>query len=362
MHRGSFFAQHLLRISWLRSREHFHQEFNMAELLYLWSGVCVLSITFFDFFYTTLSFSGAAFLTKAAASFAQSLVRGWVAMFGRKFFRLSGLMVNLSVLLTWILLIWAGLFLVFSYAPEAIVNNNGKVASAVERLYFTGYVLSTLGLGDFQPVTPFFELLTSWFSFFGFLFFTTSMTYLISVSSAIVQKRTLSLSVRNLGGSPGELVNNLLRLDSSLRFQQFLSWQLMINRHTVGHQAYPVIGFCHTPARDSSVILNLTILDEAISRMLASTALAHMHGELMPLRNAISSFLQYMESKYVRSKAVAVPEIIWEKSDGFGQGWAINQRLSSELNARRKILDGLLKNELWTWHDVYPPEAIHMQE
>ncbi|NJW55782.1 ion channel, partial [Salinimicrobium oceani] len=94
--------------------------------------------------------------------------------FGRKVFDYSGMIVNLAVLFVWILLVWLGLFLVYSYDPSAITNSDSRPANWVERLYYTGYVLSTLGLGNFKPTTPFFEILTSVFSFFGFIFFTSS--------------------------------------------------------------------------------------------------------------------------------------------------------------------------------------------
>src|SRR5690606_21164350 len=108
----------------------------------------------------------------------------------------------LKVLSVWIILVWVGLFLVFTSNPEAIVNSDGIAANLWERLYFTGYVLSTLGMGNFYPTSPFFEILTSFFSFFGFIFFTSSITYFLSVSSALVKKRLLAKTINNLGKSP----------------------------------------------------------------------------------------------------------------------------------------------------------------
>lgn len=52
---------------------------------------------------------------------------------------------------------WVGLYLVFAYNPEGVVDSSGKVASEVERFYFTGYVISPLGLGNFKPITLLFD-------------------------------------------------------------------------------------------------------------------------------------------------------------------------------------------------------------
>lgn len=149
------------------------------------------------------------------------------------------MLVNLAVLVVWLLLVWLGLFLVFSFHPEAIVNSKGSTASAVERLYFTGYVLSTLGVGNFQPITPFFEILTSLFSFFGFVFFTTSMTYHVSISSAVINKRSLALAIRDLGTSPDEVFIHLHNMDTSFCYQQLSNLQHMIDKHSTYYQAYP---------------------------------------------------------------------------------------------------------------------------
>ena len=166
-----------------------------------------------------------------------------VKSLGRSVYKIHGLFVNLMVLAAWILLVWLGLFLVYSWNPEAVVNSEGRVANTVERLYFTGYVLSTLGIGNFMPITRLFEIITSLFSFFGFIFFTSSMTYFISVSSALVNKKTLAKSIYNLGKSPREIADKFVSLDTSYSYQQFLNLQEMVDKHSVNHHAYPVIHF-----------------------------------------------------------------------------------------------------------------------
>lgn len=218
----------------------------MKETFYLLAGILLLIIVGIDFFYTTLSGSGASFVTKSVSKLTHQLVLRAGKTF-RKVYSLSGMLVNLSVLAIWVFLAWLGLFLLFSFQPEAITNSKGIPATAVERLYFTGYVLSTLGIGDFKPITPFFEIVTSLFSFFGFVFFTTSMTYLLSISSAIINKRSLALAVRNLGESPDEIVRNLLNMETSFVYQQLSNLQHLIDQHSTYYQAYPVLHYYNNP-------------------------------------------------------------------------------------------------------------------
>lgn len=330
----------------------------MAEIAYLISGAALLLFVSYDFFYTTLSASGAAPLARGVSFMLQGLLLLLVRIFGRKAFSISGMLINLAVLTLWILLIWLGLFLVFSYHPEAIINSNGKVASTIERFYYTGYVLSTLGLGNFKPTTPFFEILTSGFSLFGFVFITTSMTYLVSVSSAVMHKRTLGLFIRNLGKRPDEVARYLLGVDSSFRYQQLIVLQQMIDRHSTNHQAYPVLHFYHTPTEGTSLSINLTVLDEAVSILLNSNKLNNIEKELQPLRNSISNFLQHVEQKYGH-KADAAPSINWSRlqlPEGVPES---ENTVEHPLRSRRKVLQSLLQSENWNWDKIYPESALN---
>ncbi|MEX2336810.1 MAG: ion channel [Fulvivirga sp.] len=258
----------------------------------------------------------------------------------------------------WLLLMWLGLFLAFSSNPDAIVNSKGESASSIERLYFTGYVLSTLGIGNFKPITPFFELLTSLFSFFGFVFFTTSMTYLISVSSAIVHKRSLALTIRTLGENPAELVRHLFGQDRPFSSQQISDLRQMICRHTVNHQAYPVLHYYNNPDIASSLSINLTVLDEAVNILRYST-MKPLHKELQPLNNALDQFLQHVKKKYgAFAEAEDIPKINWldlDLPDGI-----VQQEFEDHtaLVSRRKILGALLQGEGFSWHDIYPGHVL----
>lgn len=328
----------------------------MEESIYLIVGIALLILALCDFFYTTLSGSGAAYISKPCATMVHKLVLLLEKKMGRKVLKISGLTVNLAVLSTWVLLIWLGLFLVYSSNSEAIVNSSGKEASAVERIYYTGYVLSTLGVGNFQPTTPIFEILTSLFSFFGFVFFSTSMTYLLSVSSAVVQKRSLALSIRSLGVTPAEIVKRLLELDLNFSFQQVSGLQQMVHQLSVYYQAYPVLHFYHNTDDASSLSVNLAALDEAISIMLNSSEFISLHKELQSLRGSINLLLEHLKQRF-GDKEGKNPDINWYKlplpERVLQEGFSGNPDLSD----RRKVLTSLLHNENRNWKDVYPEFA-----
>lgn len=317
----------------------------MIQNLELFGGSVILLLVIYDFFYTTLSGSGAGFISKQVAFLSYFLIRKSWGIFGRKVFNYGGMVVNLCVLTVWILLVWFGLYLVFSFNPEAIVSSNGRTATWVERLYYTGYILSTLGIGNFKPVTGFFEVLTSIFSFFGFIFFTSSMTYLISVSSAVISKRMLTRSIGNLGKNPEGMVKKLLSLEKNYYLQQVLNLQEMIDKHSINHQAYPVVHFFSSSKKEACLSLNLTRFDEAVSALLQSGK--GFPEELGLLRKALTNFLDLIDEKYGSTLTKGFDENNYQSMPQ-----DLKNVKSKELLHRRILLGGLLRSEGFNWSDV----------
>ena len=322
----------------------------MTTLLLIF-GTAILLIVIHDFFYTTLSASGAGFISEHVAISSDKLIQFCVKVFGRKSYNYSGLFVNLMILLSWLLLIWAGLFLVYSSNPEAITNSSGRPANNWERLYFTGYTLSTLGMGNFKPTSAFFELLTSCFSFFGFIFFTSSITYFLSVSSAVVNKRAIAKSVYNIGDTPERIAKKILAVDSSYSYQQLLNLQEMVDRHCVNHQAYPVVHFYSRPVKKDCFSINLARLDEALTILIQSGRGKNLEEELKLLQSTILHFLQDLDANFARSLPQVEdpidPQNLLYNSTGAN---------SQESKERRRIIESLLKSESFGWKEVVNEE------
>ncbi|MGY5850065.1 ion channel [Salegentibacter sp. F14] len=310
-------------------------------------GITLLLVAIHDFFYTTLSGSGNAFISKNVSVLADNLIQLVVKVLGRKAYNYNGLFVNLMILFFWLLLIWGGLFLLYTSNPEAITNSSGRIANHWERLYFASYTLSTLGMGNFKPTTPVFELITATFSFFGFIFFTSAMTYFLSVSSALVNKRTFSKSIYNLGQSPRELAKGILDLDPSFAYQQILELQKMIDAHSVNHHAYPVIHYYRQYKKKDSFSLNIARLDEAVTFLIHSKEAGEFHRELNLLRSSLSGFLEDIKNNYASR--------VSEKGriDSFDFPPLRSEINTKELHKRRRILEALLKSENNTWNDVF---------
>ena len=257
------------------------------------------------------------------------------------------------ILFTWLLLIWVGLFLVYTSNPEGITNSSGRVANHWERLYFTSYTLSTLGMGDFTPTTEIFELVTGAFSFFGFIFFTSSMTYFLSVSSALVNKRTLAKSIYHLGKTPQEIAKNILSLDSSFSYQQISELQTLIDKHSVNHHAYPVVHFYRQSKKRDSFNINIARLDEAITILLYSEEENNYRKELEVLRSSLSDFLEDMEKNFASNLLTSNLLIGENTGDSYNFPSLRSKEVEKELRKRRNMVEALLKSENYIWEDVF---------
>lgn len=326
------------------------------SFLALMSGTLILIITIYDFVFTTLSGGGSGFISRYVHLLSHKILKTGARIVGRKLYNQSGIFLNGLLISVWVVLIWLGLYLVYSFQPEAIVNDDGRAASNIERFYFTGYTLSTLGIGNFKPDSESYELLTAIFSFFGFIFFTTSITYLVSVFSSLNHKRALALSIRNLGKTPEEMVYRLLNQNETFSHINLLSIQDKIERHLVNLQAFPVLHSYANSKVQTSLNLNLVVLDEALSILLNSKEGAKIKNALGSIRTSITHLLNHIEENLPNSSThLDTPDVHKLK------GWEIISSsflVDPALLKRRNILSGLLERENFVWNDVYQLDQL----
>ena len=145
-------------------------------------GLLIVLSTIIDIVWTTLWVEGGAgFITDKLCKvtwFVMTKITGK----NRKVLRLAGPLLLISTLLMWVVLLWFGWFLVFSASPQAIMNSaNPQAISWQNVIYYSGYTLFTLGLGDYSPGGPYWQLLTAIASGTGMLFFTFGASYIISM-------------------------------------------------------------------------------------------------------------------------------------------------------------------------------------
>ncbi|GAB2798289.1 ion channel [Halomonas shantousis] len=271
----------------------------------------------------------------------------------------AGTWVTLTLIFCWLSLTWLGWWLVFCGDPQAVVNSTSMAtASLIERAYFVGYTITTLGYGDLVPNTSLYQILCFLAAGNGFLLFTLSITYAIPIVSAATQKRQLALSINALGHDPLEIIRQGAD-DGS--FQSLCNQLQQVQSSIVGssqqHLAYPILHYFHSEETNSALPLALARLDEALSMILFScTSLPSTSRSQMAItQRSIDEFLHTLESAFVHPtrEAPDIPEL-----EGLSM-LSINDTPPSAIRDhlqaldRQKLLLAFVENDGWEWQDVW---------
>ena len=116
-------------------------------------GAALLALTAFDLLKTVLTVRGGGPVTGRANAWLWDAALALHARFDHhRALAAVGPALATLTLVAWLVGLWVGWTLVFCGAAEAVVAaKDQSPASLVERIYFAGYTLTTLGLGDFNP-------------------------------------------------------------------------------------------------------------------------------------------------------------------------------------------------------------------
>lgn len=292
------------------------------------------------------------------------LWRGALAVHRRReggtFLVAAGVAIVVSVLVTWVAALLLGWVLVFASSDGAVrAASTGIPGDLVDRIYFAGYTMLTLGLGDQVPGAGIWQLATVLATGTGLVLVTLSITYLVPVASAVVQRRQLAAQIASLGGTAhdivlrgwngtdfGSLGQNLSMLSSSL--------------HTVRlqHLTYPVLHFFHSQSRHDAAAIHLTNLDQAIGllRYGVSDAVSPDAQTLAALQNGIDEFLATMEGIHITDDAHPIAPASLEPLDqaGIPTDPSTYRAHVDDNERQRRLLASYLHDDGWTEHDLGP--------
>jgi hypothetical protein len=323
-------------------------------------GVIMLVITTTDLINTSLSVRGAGFLTKRLSKFIWSLLLVLNKKMGRrKVLEIGGAVILLSILINWLLLIWISASLLFISKPDSLMNvETNSTTTIVNKIFFTGYTLSTLGLGDIEPEGNFWDILTAILSFTGLILISIAITYLIPVVSAEITKRKISVNINTLGGSVEEILLNYWNGSHFKEIEQpFIPLIDSIILHAQNHKAYSVLHFFHSSDKKEAFVLNITNLDEVLTVLLHNIPKEQQpsYNILMRLRKAISSYLVTLPATFITPGKKTPPIQILTALENKGIPILSGTKVDLEykkLTTRRRLLLSLIKDDGWEWVDI----------
>lgn len=334
------------------------------NLGYFVLGTVLLVVTVIDILWTTLWIEGGAGpLTGRLMALTWRAVRrvGWVS---HRLLTLSGPLILIGSLTLWVGLLWGGWTLVIASAEDALLDtlNRGTV-SWFDYVYFAGFVVFTLGTGDFVPREGPWQVVTILATASGLLFITLAVTYVLSVLGAVTQKRTFASGVHGLGSTGPEVVRTSWNgeafegLDAPLHH---LATQL--NTLTSNHKAYPVLHYFHSRGVESAPAIGITVFDEALTllRFGVTESVRPTPTALRDARAAVENYLGTLHKAFVEPADETPPppdltslrtaDIPTVTDGAFAAALA-------DLEERRRLLYGLVKSDARRWPSNDPEPA-----
>lgn len=181
---------------------------SVAQILLIVLGSALVMVVFYDAIMTVLmpgrgagplSRFGMKAIWPAVLRLRGTVLEGFLTRAGAVFL--------LVTVFLWVLGLWVGWTLVFVADSGAVVSSSTQLPADVwETAYFSGFTIFTLGTGDFVPAGDGWRITTALASFLGLFLVTLAITYLVSVVSAVVNRRSFAAAVHLLGDSGTQLV------------------------------------------------------------------------------------------------------------------------------------------------------------
>lgn len=333
--------------------------------VYLIAGILLFAITVLDIIKTTFS-------TKGGGRITSVLARGvWSLFFkaGNKkgssiILSYAGPVILISILLCWVAGLWGGLFLVLLSDYNAIINSKSMTnADALEKLYYAGFTLSTLGVGDYVASSNLWRMVTAVTAFSGLAFITASITYFVPVLQAVGLQSKLSLYISGMGQTPQQiLANSWNGKNFSSYFETVPDVCQMLMQHIMNHHSYPVIYYFHNHQSKISITLGLVLLTETYH--LLKHAVPQYEAEIDKLKmsmlqTSLDDYLDMVKNEFLKNikpgEDAPMPDLRQLRAEGIPlqNDESIKTAFNQNAHKRRKLLTLLLEKNGWTWEDVY---------
>lgn len=329
----------------------------MTEI-YAILGTLLVLLAIIDFVWTTLwPDGGAGPVTKRVSLLLWMGIR-WIGRDRSLIISMAGPIILVATLVTWILLFWTGWTMLFAADPASIIDtNDNNPVSWTERWYVTGYLLFTLGVGDYIMKEGLWQIIAILAAASGLVFITLGVTYILSVLDAVTQKRAFAESVRGIGDNVTDLVANTWNgkdfHDIDLLLNSFSS---QLSTLTSLHNAYPILHYYHSSKRDEELSVAVATLDEALTVLKYGIKEGYGPNKLLlhENRSTIESYIKTLRSGFVSPAELPppVPDLDGMRDNGLPVV-PTEEFLDSlqDLSERRRALLGSLRDNGRSWPD-----------
>lgn len=305
--------------------------------MYLIIGIILFIVTSSDIIYTVLSSNGAGYFSKYAMKYCAAVFQFLARRTNsRNILKYAGVSLLSSITVVWVFLLWLGVFFIFLYDQNSVLDSTTLIpAGTVDRFYFSGYLLSTLGNGDFKPQAGVWQIVATIFTFSGFIFLTTAITYFVSILGSITEKRLAAISIFNLGSTAVEISSAVKKLHRANQLMsEVSSIKNHLNRLTLNHTSYPISHYFFTVEKNRSISLAVAELDQALEDLREEEKTdENLSAQLEPLRDALNNYLQTLAQRFL--------------ADLLKGKVVVNDKSIKETEVRQKVIQALLYSDVW---------------
>lgn len=283
----------------------------MKILLATGSAVLLL-VLIWDMFITVFSGNGAGPLSKIWYRLAW---RGLLVIHEyrpiHRLLSLAGPFMLLASFLVWYLILAVALFLALAALPGTVVNNTtGEPADLLELAYFVSTTVSSLGYGDQVPSGFPWTILSPVSTLGGSIIITVSISYVLAVLAAAIERRKLAQGIFGLGETAPEIIEHARLHDPHQSLKGYvLNLTAEIDHQALKHLAYPILNYFHSPSAELSPGRAILLLSDTFFLLgVLPEERRPPSGLLHIVDSSISRYVELSKSNPV-SRAAQEPEL-----------------------------------------------------
>ncbi|WP_424494521.1 ion channel [Salinimicrobium sp. GXAS 041] len=319
----------------------------IQEILIMSGGFILMGVTFYDFFHTTLSGNGYWYISGSINKWLSRII---LTNKSRSIFNFSGLIHLLVTTLCWLALLTGGAYLIFLSEENMVINGATKLpADLTERFYYTCFVLSTLGIGDFVPGNDLSRFLSGLISFSGFILLTTALAYLLSVITSLLDKKKLAFYIDTMGSDIEELYK-FFTVDKNLSSFTEKSSDLrqLIISNSSNYLAFPVVNHFLTRKRNHAIEVQIASLYEVLMVLRSnysedSEQYVSISAVLRTIEHNLRMSLVHADGYEHDSEELYQLRSFWMK---YGENYDQNEEKDRQIGAS-------LHSAGWAWKDIF---------
>lgn len=268
-------------------------------ILLTFLSIILAVVVLWDQFVTVFSTSGAGPLTRFGM---RHVWRGLLAIHRRRRMHrvlafVGPCLLLLSIVL-WYLLFGFAVFLAFAAHTGSVIDGTTDApATNLETLYFVNTTISSLGYGDWVPSGSPWTFVGTLATLAATIVLTVSLSYVLSVISAAIQRRTLASGIFAMGTNVTEVIDHVRLDDPQASLKNYLlSLSSTIDSVALQHLAYPVLKYFHSSRVDLSPARAVLLLSDTLFVLNVSDREVPP-GVIRVVRSSIDNFARYSRAE-----------------------------------------------------------------